>query len=218
MPFAGPTSAAHLDEASGRKLTQSGDELYMAMQDGLKVIAITSAERQEGRTTIALSLARSAAAAGCRVALLDADCANPELARRLGLGRPVRLAAGRDVVASRWARRRSPRSTNRVTLFPLTVPDDDLSGRLDDPTLTSVLQELKRSFDLVVVDTQPVAAGDARVAVATCPCEVDMVLVVRNVQTTPEDKCLASVGSLRAMGVRAVGIVENFTPAEESAV
>ena len=79
--FRWPDLCAQLDEASGRKLTRSGDELYMAMQDGLKVIAISSAARQEGRTTIALSLARSAAAAGCRVALLDADGANPELAR-----------------------------------------------------------------------------------------------------------------------------------------
>ena len=93
-----------------------------------------------------------------------------------------------------------------------------MCGRLNDPTLTAVLQELKRSVDLVVVDAQPVAASDARVAVATSPCEVDMVLVVRNVQTTPEDTCLSTAARLRAMGVRAVGIVENFTPAEKAAV
>jgi Mrp family chromosome partitioning ATPase len=42
--------------------------------------------------------------------------------------------------------------------------------------------------------------------------------VVRNVQTTPEDTCLSTAARLRAMGVRAVGIVENFTPAEKAAV
>jgi Mrp family chromosome partitioning ATPase len=215
--FRWPDLCAQLDEASGRKLTRSGDELYMAMQDGLKVIAISSAARQEGRTTIALSLARSAAAAGCRVALLDADGANPELARQLGLDAPCDW--------QQIKRRRQPLCEaavasldDRVTLLPLTVPDDAWSGRLDDPTLTLVLQELKRSFDLVVVDAQPVAASDARVAEATSPCEVDMVLVVRNIQTTPQDACLSTVARLRAMGVRAVGVVENFIVAEEAAV
>jgi Mrp family chromosome partitioning ATPase len=215
--FRWPDLCTELDAASGRKLTRSGDELYVATQDGLKVIAITSTERQEGRTTMALSLARGAAAAGCRVALLDADCANPELARRLGLDSPCDWQQVR--------RHRQPLCEaavasldDHVTLFPLAVPDDDLSGRLDDPTLTGVLRELKRSFDLVVVDTQPVAAGDTRVAVATCPCEVDMVVVVRNIQTTSQNSCLSTVARLRAMGVRAVGIVENFAPADEAAV
>jgi Mrp family chromosome partitioning ATPase len=215
--FRWPDLCAQLDTASGRKLTQSGDELYMAMQDGLKVMAITGTERQEGRTTIALSLARSAAAAGCRVAVLDADSAHPELARRLGLDAPCDWQQiqrrgqplGEAAVAS---------LEDRVTLFPLTIAAGDLSGRLDDPTLTAVLQELKRAFDLVVVDTQPVVAGDAPMAAATGPCEVDMALVVRNIQTTPEARCLATVVRLRAMGVRAVGIVENFTQAEEAAV
>jgi Mrp family chromosome partitioning ATPase len=103
---------------------------------------------------------------------------------------------------------------DRVTLFPLTVPDDDLSGRLDDPTLSDVLRELKRSFDLVIVDAQPVTARDLRVAAATCACEVDMALVVRNIQTTSPDRCLSSVARLRAMGVRAVGLVENFAPVD----
>ncbi len=46
--FRWPDLCTQLDEASGRKLAHSGDELYVATQDGLKVIAITSTERQEG--------------------------------------------------------------------------------------------------------------------------------------------------------------------------
>jgi Mrp family chromosome partitioning ATPase len=47
---------------------------------------------------------------------------------------------------------------------------------------------------------------------------VDMVVVVRNIQTTSQNSCLSTVARLRAMGVRAVGIVENFAPADEAAV
>jgi Mrp family chromosome partitioning ATPase len=215
--FRWPALGRELDEASGRKLRQSGDELCTAVQDGLKVIAVTSTERREGRTTVALALARNAATAGCRVALVDADGGNPDLARQLGLdspcdwrqtrrrGQPLQEAA----VASLG---------DRVTLFPLTVGNDSLSGRLDDPVLTDVLHELKSAFDLIVIDAPPVTAGDMYVAGAPSACEVDMVLVVRNVQATRPDACLSSVARLRALGVRAVGIVENFTLAHAVAV
>ncbi|MHB8969065.1 MAG: tyrosine-protein kinase family protein [Pirellulaceae bacterium] len=218
--FHWPDLCSQLDAASGAKLTQSGEELNVAMQDGLKVIAIVSTSREEGRSTLALSLARSAAIAGSRVALLDADGKNPELARRLGLEAPCdwqeairqRQSLAEAAVAS---------LEDGVTLFPLTVPCDTLSGRLDDSLLGEVLQELKQHFDLVVIDTQPLPAEAVAVVAVplprvTRPCAVDMAVLVRNVQTTPQDECLAAVAGLRAMGVRTVGIVENFSPAVEA--
>jgi Mrp family chromosome partitioning ATPase len=213
--FHWPELCMQLDAASGAKLTQSGEELNVAMQDGLKVIAIVSTSREEGRTTLALALARSAAVAGSRVALLDADGTNPELARRLGLASPCdwqeakrqRQSLSEAAVAS---------IEDRMTLFPLTVSRDTLSGRLDDPLLGEVLQELKQYFDLVVIDTQPLQAEPASVAAVSRPCEVDMAVLVRNVQATSQDECLSAVVRLRAMGIRTVGIVENFAPAEEA--
>ena len=203
-----------LDVASGQKLTQSGDELHVAAQDGLKVIAIVSTRREEGRSTLSLALARSAAAAGSRVALLDADGGSPELARQLGLESPCDW---QDVQRQGQALSEAAVASigDRVTLFPLTVPTDTLSGRLDDPLLSEVLQELKRHFDLVVVDTPPLPAESAVISAIPLPCAVDMAVLVRNVQATPQDECLSAVTRLRAMGVRAVGIVENFAPAVE---
>ena len=50
--FRWPEICAQLDEASEWKLKQSGDELHVATQDGLKVLAVTSGARHEGRTTL----------------------------------------------------------------------------------------------------------------------------------------------------------------------
>ncbi|NLX56891.1 MAG: hypothetical protein GXY58_17435 [Planctomycetaceae bacterium] len=207
--FRWPSLCKRLDEASGRKLTQSGAELYMAVQDGLKIIAITSFGRQEGRTTLALSLARSAATAGCRVALLDADAANPQLASQMGLDAPCDwlqvVRSGQPLCEAAVAS-----LEDRVTLFPLSGPDPSLSGRWDDPALTTVLQKLQHAFDLIVLDTLPVAARVPSPAPVSGACQVDMALVVRDIRTTAEVTCLAAVTRVRSMGVRAVGIVENF--------
>src|SRR5204863_3908134 len=48
---------------------QAGGKIAAAVKDGLTSLAITGSRRGEGRTTLALCLARSAAAAGLKVAL-----------------------------------------------------------------------------------------------------------------------------------------------------
>ena len=151
--FRWPGLCQQLDDQTAGRLTESGAELNVATQDGLKVLAVTSSHRLEGRTTLALALARTAAVAGSRVALVDADSANPELARRLGMEAPCDW---REVV-----RRGEPMSEaavasldDGVTLFPRTFPTDEEIG-FSDESLSSTLSELGRSFDLVVVDLPP---------------------------------------------------------------
>ena len=107
--FRWPDLCTQLDEASGRKLAQSGDELYMAMQDGLKVIAITSTERR-----------RDARRSPCRWPAVPRRPAavwrcwtptvrTPNLPADWGSTRLV-TGSRSDVIASRCARRPSLRS------------------------------------------------------------------------------------------------------------
>ena len=63
----------------------AGQQLAKATQDGLKVLAVTSTYRGEGRTTIAMNLARVTALHGVRVALVDADVDNPAMASSAGI-------------------------------------------------------------------------------------------------------------------------------------
>lgn len=210
-----PQLCRELDEKLGSRLGQAGNELFAATQDGLKVLAVTSHNRLEGRTTAALALARSAAMAGARVALVDADAFNPQLSRRLGMEAPCDWS---EVV-----RRGDPLSEaavasleDGVMLFPTKWTADHESAALDQPLL-QVLAELKQHFDLVIIDLPP--AGDtgepsAREAQTACP--VDMAVVVRNVRETSVDQCLTTVAFLRRVGVRAVGVIENFIESERA--
>ncbi len=65
--------------------SQAGDKLAKATASGLKVLGITGVGPGEGRTTLAICLARAAARAGLKVGLLDADFNSPSLATQLGL-------------------------------------------------------------------------------------------------------------------------------------
>jgi Mrp family chromosome partitioning ATPase len=207
--FRWPELCTELDLASGAKLSQSGEELHTASQDGLRVVAIVGTAREEGRSTLAMALAKSAAMSGCRVALLDADSANPELARRLGLESPCDWLDA-FAHAAPLSEAAVASIADGVTLFPLTGPHDALSARLDDPTLSDTVQRLKAHFDLIVVDTQPLQLNAARVPAVPLPCEVDLAVLVRNTQTSSMDDCLRAATHVRSMGVRAIGIAENF--------
>ncbi len=58
---------------------------YPVRPQGRRRVALIGAERAVGRTTVAMSLARRAAAQGASCVLVDADFAQPELAPRLGI-------------------------------------------------------------------------------------------------------------------------------------
>ena len=81
-----------------------------------------------------------------------------------------------------------------------------------DQILARTLSDLSRYFDLVVVDLPPASALPPDRGSTDLPCPIDMAVVIRNVQTTPQDRTLTTVSTLRHLGVRAVGVIENFAP------
>jgi Mrp family chromosome partitioning ATPase len=188
--FCWPDVCAQLDTAADGQLRESGAEIAAAARQGLKVLAVTSVYRDEGRTTLAMSLARHAAAAGCRVALLDADMAKPDLAEQLGLESPCNW----HVVASQQqslAEAAVYSLEDGVTLFPLTAP-------------------LSREFDLVVMDLYPMEVHAVPVLRDSQRSPIDMAVVVRDIRSTSEQRTLETVQKLRNAGVKAVGIAENY--------
>jgi len=83
--FFWPEVAMQIEKAHGEAFQQIGKHLRLANQEGLKVMAVTSGERGVGRSTVAIHLARCAAASGLNVALVDADTFYPSLVDQLRL-------------------------------------------------------------------------------------------------------------------------------------
>ena len=194
--------------------SQAGGKIASAVKDGLKSLAITGSRRGEGRTTLALCLARSAAQAGLKVALVDADFARPQLAASLGLE-----------IAASWHEAAIGKSTlseaaiksleDNLTVLPLDVSTAAAPLSLADPRLTKTLRDMASAFDLLVIDLGPTAAGDESLFPENEPPPADAAIVVRDLRYCTPTESQAIGERLSLSGIEAVGIAENFVPQEK---
>lgn len=187
---------------------QSGEKLKGAVQDGLRVLAVAATRRGDGSTTLALCLARSAAAAGLNVALVDADIARPELADCLGLEVECgwqTVAAGKAPLADAAIRSLE----DRLTVFPIKA-DEKHKLTLADPRAGELLRNVASHFDLVLVDMGHVTGGTGPLLPPMTPAPIGAAVVVRDARSVTESSARIVGLKLHAAGIEAVGLAENF--------
>ncbi len=212
--FQWPDHCKQLLSTENEYLADVGVRLSNAARDGLNILAITSTRRGEGRTTLALCLARAAAKAGVKVALVDADTENPQLVNELG----VEANCGwHDVVLNKQplAEAAIVSLEDKFAFFPWT----DSSGlkSLNDPRATRVLREIAKAYSLVILDLGPVPGRETRLFEDGEACPVDAAILVRDVRWTSALEAQRVAAQLTAAGVESVGIAENFGPRAQQA-
>jgi Mrp family chromosome partitioning ATPase len=117
----------------------------------LRRIGVVSATLGEGKTTVALGLARALALEGRRVLLLEAHVARPAIDAALGLPRP-------EVGLLQYLE--APHSTvtvRRPTLESLWVlsAGEGRPGHVEWTRMGALLAAAQRAFDYIVVDCPP---------------------------------------------------------------
>jgi Mrp family chromosome partitioning ATPase len=212
--FQWPEHCKQLLSPQSQYLADVGQRLSIAARDGLNILAVTSTRRGEGRTTLALCLAKAAAAAGVKVALVDADLENPQLVNELG----VEAAAGwHDVVLNKQPLSEAAIVSleDRFTFFPW-LENSGLKS-LNDPQVTRVLRAIAAEHTLVVLDLGPVPGRETQLFEDGEACPIDAAILVRDVRWTSALEAQRVAGQLMALGAGSVGIAENFGPRVTSA-
>lgn len=207
--FQWPEHCKQLLSPQNQYLADVGQRLSVAARDGLNILAVTSTRRGEGRTTLALCLAKAAAAAGVKVALVDADLENPQLVNELG----VEAATGwHDVVLNKQPLSEAAIVSleDRFTFFPW-LENSDLKS-LNDPAVTRVLRAIAAEHTLVILDLGPVPGRETQLFEDGEACPIDAAILVRDVRWTSALEAQRVASQLMAAGTGSVGIAENFGP------
>ena len=200
--------------------------MYLASQDQLQIILVTSALAGEGKTTTAANLAVSLARLDQDVVLVGMDLRAPDLAKRFGL-------RGRDGMSNTLAtplidvdrQTRSLRSIARVRAQMQMVDIDRLrvilgGAAVNDPTgLVSEFvageyaDTLRKVAKFIVIDTPPVlGVADASILAPLA----DGVVFVTDAQKATRRAVSDAREQLKAAGGQVIGAVYNNIPAHDS--
>jgi uncharacterized protein involved in exopolysaccharide biosynthesis/Mrp family chromosome partitioning ATPase len=167
---------------------------------GGMIVMVSSAAPNEGKTTIALSLARAYALAGRSTLLIDCDLRKPSIHRHLGLEPSNGLL---DYLTSEPGEARSPASFMAaddasgaqviIGSRRSDVPTDQLlSGR----TFSRLIEAARQNFEVVILDTPPI--GPVVDGLYLAPLADVIAFVVRWTNTSQKDARLGLAGLAEA--------------------
>ena len=149
-----------------------------------KVIMVTSALPQEGKTTTSINCAVVLAQKGVRVLLIDADLRRPSIHKTLGMGPHSGLS--NVLTGSTTTEQAITRTTILPNLFVLAAgtPPPNPAELLASTNMRDLLAQLREQYDHIVIDTPPsLSVTDA---VVLSPRADAVVLVIRSGQTTKQ--------------------------------
>ena len=130
---------------------------FVAMGKSNLVLLITSGRSGEGKTFFSINLAASLAITGKRVILLDLDLRNPSIAKKLVLtdGPGITNYLVSDNVSIHDVIRQSIGMPDLYIITAGALPPNPAELMMS-AKFADLIQELKESFDYIVIDTPPV--------------------------------------------------------------
>jgi capsular exopolysaccharide synthesis family protein len=172
----------------------------------LRTLLITSPMSADGKTTSSYNLAVAFAQNGIRVVIIDADMRKPRLHTFFDVNRTPGLSevlTGSATFSETVVRHSSVES---LYFLPAGTPPPNPAELLGSRRLDAVLDEARKEFDLVLVDSPPLLVVTDPVILST---RVDgTILVIRSGRTTKKVLKRASEILARSSG-RKLGIVLN---------
>lgn len=168
-----------------------------------KIVLVTSALPQEGKTTLAVSLATFAARSAQRVLLLDLDLRHPSIQRELGVAPTagfVEFMAGEKTLEEVIQHDEA----SGLYYFPIKKQPANPTDLISSQKMKQLTALLRDSFDYVVIDSAPlVGVTDTKVAALLA----DKVIFATQWDKTTKDTALSGLAHLHEVKASIAGVV-----------
>lgn len=179
---------------------------FMGIDRTLQTIQVTSSNPGEGKTSTVANLAVTLSAAGKRVVIVDCDLRRPRIHKFFGLSNSVGFT---DVVLGEVplsAALQHVPDHNRVLLLASGTLTPRPSELLSSRRVTDVFDSLKKSADIILIDSPPVLPVTDP---AVLSHSVDAVVVVVRARQTSSDDVQRTRQLLGQIDAPVMGIVLN---------
>lgn len=207
----GPTDQPTLNEGSNTAWAEAVRQVattfdLTAGSAGVKTVVVASPDTREGRTSLVANLGVALATSWRNVVLVDADLRRPSLHLRLDLDNSVGLSNLLsdpsteivDIIQNTHYQRLKVITSGPIPSNPVEL--------LRCPRMIWLLQQLKESAHIVLVDTPPILATTDGVLLAS---QVDGVVVAANASDSRQDAMKTAVDGLQKANDKILGFVWN---------
>jgi polysaccharide biosynthesis transport protein len=173
----------------------------------VRALAICSPEPGDGKSTVAVQLAQTAASMGQRVLLVDANWQNPQLHNYLNLPNLTGLG---DVITNDTNKAviQQVPGTENLFLLPFGQLPFPNGRPLASPRMMHLVEKLQTGFDLVIYDTPYLLASMETNFLAA---QTDGVVLVISTGKTKRTLATQMVQQLKGFKIPCLGVVSNTT-------
>ncbi len=174
-------------------------------KSGCKIIAITSANPGEGKTTTTLNLAIAFAQTGARVLAIDGDLRKPRMHRYVGIKKDIGLSS---VLSQQITFEKAVIKNARPGLDVL--PSGELPPNpaelLSSEVMRELIEEISKDYDYIFFDTPPVTVVTDAAALSTL---VDGIILIVRQNYTDHESLSSAVNLLNISGTKLLGFFIN---------
>ena len=177
---------------------------YSSFDKQLKIILITSAEAEEGKSTVAGNLALSFSESNKSVILIDCDLRRPSIHKKFKISNVIGLS---EVLIGKEKLEDCIKLYNdNLSILPSGTVPPNPTEMLDSNSMSNLLKVLKDKYDLIIIDTAPIlAVADAKIL----STKADGALIVVRAMKTKVESVIEAKNLLNKVGANIIGTVLN---------
>ena len=170
---------------------------------GAKVVTVTSALPNEGKTSTSIALARMLAVGGDRVLLIDGDLRRHAMREMIASPPKVGLVEVLKGSAT-LAQAITPDTVEGLDLLPVAEAAHSATDLFNGPAIRQLFETLRAQYDHIIIDTPPVlAVAEVRLLAALS----DTVLLVVRSGKTPRQAVNAALSRLEQDRTKVGGVI-----------